>query len=91
MSPGFGAERAELRSKDSEKRLKTMTIHRSEDGSHVVELAHDAPHKPERFDFAPSEKEKLSAHIEKNLGLKLPGKAAPAESAEPSVSKSDFE
>ena len=92
--PGFGAERQFARGASSEKRLKTMTIHMPEAGGreeHVVEHEHHEPHGKERFQFAPNENENLAAHLSKHLGLKLPGKAAGSESAEPEVSKSDFE
>jgi hypothetical protein len=97
VMPGYGAERAEQMAKRGGKRLKTMTIHMPshEDPSagHVVEHAHaDPAHSKQRFQFAPNEKEALAAHLSKHLGIKLPGKAAGAgDSAEPSVSKSDFE
>jgi len=95
--PGYGALLKELREKSGgEKRLKTMTIQMpsNEDPSagHVIEHANHPPDKPERFEFARNEKSELAAHLSKHLGLKLPGKAADKSgSAEPEVSKADFE
>jgi hypothetical protein len=94
--PGFGAERAELRERSGSKRLKTMTIHMPshEDpkAGHVVEHEHHPPHGAEHFTFGNKEHEALAAHLEKHLGIKLPGKAAGAEgSAESAEPKSDFQ
>jgi hypothetical protein len=91
--PSFGAGRQFARGQGSEKKLKSMTIRMPEAGGReetVVEHEHQSSaHKPERYQFAPNEN--LAAHLSKHLGLKLPGKASGGESAEPEVSKSDFE
>jgi hypothetical protein len=89
MSPSYGALRQELKEKSGEKRLKRMTIDMGREGT-VVEHENHAPHGKERFQFSPDEKSALAMHIGKHLGLKLPGKAA-GESAEPAVSKENFE
>lgn len=94
MSPGYGAEREELRSKGGGKRLKRLTVHMPEDrvnGDYKVEHENFPPHGPERFQFGAAEKAGLAEHLAKHVGLKLPGKAAGGGSAEPEVSKSDFE
>ena len=92
--PGYGAERQELRERASTKRLKTMTIrmpsHEDPRAGHVVEHAYHE-HKPELWKFGADQTAELAAHLSKHLGVKLPGKAAGGESAEPEVSKSDFE
>ena len=94
--PGFGALRQIARSTASgEKKLKKMTIHTPEEGKRAetsVEHEHHPPHSSEQFRFAANEKDALAAHLSKHLGLKLPGKAADKSgSAEPEVSKADFE
>jgi hypothetical protein len=93
--PSFGALRNIARGASVEKKVRAMTIKMPQAGganqNTTVEHEHEPPHPKERFQFAPNENPALAAHIQKHLGLKLPGKAAGDEdSAEPEVSKGNF-
>lgn len=99
---GFGAERAELRKRAGTKKLRTILYsppdaEDNKSGKHLVHFDHNEPHGVERRSFDSAAEamghiaNKLGVTHEQLAGLKLPGKVGPSESAEPGLSKSDFE